>query len=148
MADLRREYELTRVKSEMRSQASLVELETSPTEFGNPRYFSLIIGVNDYKFDDENLIDLDQPIQDAKLLAKTLTSKYEFDPEHQIFIENPNRSDIINAFEALSASLTEKDNLLIFYAGHGVWDENWKSVIGFPPTPIPKARQTGSPTAP
>jgi hypothetical protein len=113
----------------MRSQSVVEEIEQNKAEFGNPKYFSLVIGVNDYKFNDEGLIDLDQPIDDAKDLAETLISHYNFDPEHQIIIENPKRSDIINAFEAMSASISEKDNLLIFYAGHGVWDEKLK--IGY-----------------
>lgn len=46
-----------------------------------------------------------------------------------ILLKDPNRSRIINALEAISASITPKDNLLVFYAGHGIWDE--KLEIGY-----------------
>lgn len=46
-----------------------------------------------------------------------------------ILISDSSRADIINSLEALSATITKRDNLLIFYAGHGVWDE--KLQIGY-----------------
>jgi TolB-like protein len=39
---------------------------------------------------------------------------------------NPTRADIIDAIEEKRKTLSIDDNLLIFYAGHGYWDENLK----------------------
>ncbi len=85
------------------------------------RYYGLIIGVNDY--DDQDIPDLDNPIKDADALYRTLTGKYTFDPENIFMLKNPGRTDIIRELDQLRAKITPNDNLLIFYAGHGYWDE-------------------------
>ncbi|MFO7672065.1 MAG: caspase family protein [Bacteroidales bacterium] len=38
-------------------------------------------------------------------------------------MENPTYTDILRAFDKLSRVVTNQDNLLIFYAGHGFYDE-------------------------
>lgn len=89
-------------------------------ELGKRKYYALIIGVNDYQ--DEGIQDLDNPITDAEQLAGVLTYHYSFDQENVTVLENPRREDIIKALDQLSGVVTEKDNLLIFYAGHGIWN--------------------------
>jgi hypothetical protein len=91
------------------------------------RYHALIIGINDYV--DEKIPDLDYPLADADTLRKILVSQYSFSEDHIIFLRNPVRTEIIIAMDSLSRTVTSKDNLLIFYAGHGNWDE--KSGIGY-----------------
>lgn len=91
------------------------------TELGKRKYFALIIGINDYQ--DENIQNLDNPINDAEQLAGVLTYHYSFDQENVNVLENPRREDIIKALDELTNKVTEKDNLLIFYAGHGIWNE-------------------------
>jgi hypothetical protein len=90
-------------------------------------YHALIIGVEDYR--DEELTDLDYPLADAESLYRTLVDKYTFGDDQITFLKNPERTDIIIALDELSRSVTEHDNLLIFYAGHGYWDE--KTGIGY-----------------
>ncbi|MGK7392003.1 MAG: caspase family protein [Candidatus Cyclobacteriaceae bacterium M2_1C_046] len=127
MAEMRREYELAQLKKKM--SARTVENEPEEKDEHQRTYYALLLGVNDYKNNDENLEDLDKPLKDAESLFSTLTNEYAFDADKTIKIENPTRADIINALEAISATISEKDNLLIFYAGHGVWDE--KLNIGY-----------------
>lgn len=91
------------------------------------RYHALIIGINDYV--DEKIPDLDYPLADADTLYKILINKYSFSEDHIIFLRNPVRTDIIIAMDSLSRTVTTNDNLLVFYAGHGNWDE--KSGIGY-----------------
>jgi hypothetical protein len=91
------------------------------------RYFALIIGINEY--DDPQINDLDKPIEDATALHQVLKEKYTFNPDQIIFLKNPKRSEMIVALERLGRSLTADDNLLIFYAGHGHWDE--KGNVGY-----------------
>ena len=91
----------------------------------NPRdgkYIALIIAVSQY--DDPRLPDLDQPEQDAQALIDILVSDYTFNSEDIIFLKNPKRADIITALDNLEKTVTPEDNLLIFYAGHGYWDES------------------------
>ena len=85
------------------------------------KFYALIIGNNVY--DDPNLMDLDKPIEDASSLYDILVRTYTFDKENVIFLKNATRRDIILQCDYLSNTLTSKDNLLIFYAGHGYWDE-------------------------
>ena len=83
--------------------------------------FALIIGVDDYV--DESINDLNYPTSDAQKLARVLTSMYNFDRNNVTVLENPTYSDVILGFDGLTNTVTERDNLLIFYAGHGIWDE-------------------------
>jgi len=91
------------------------------------KYYALIIGVDDYK--DEKITDLDFPIADADSLFHVLVDRYTFGEDDIRFMKNPSRTEIIIAMDELSKLVTERDNLLIFYAGHGHWDE--KAGIGY-----------------
>ncbi len=83
-------------------------------------YYGLIIGINNYK--DENILDLDNPVKDAEKLRQTLIDHYNFNEENISFLRNATREVIIRNLDALSNEIGPEDNLLIFYAGHGVWD--------------------------
>ena len=91
------------------------------------KYFALIIAVNEYP--DEKINDLNEPVNDATKLGQTLIQDYEFAEENVYFLKNPTRGKIIDAFDYLNKKLTDKDNLLIFYAGHGHWD--FETELGF-----------------
>jgi hypothetical protein len=86
------------------------------------QYFALIVGVQDYE--DEEIPDLKKPIQDADKLRKVLTDFYNFKPENTIFLKNAKKVDLGKELEVLAQKVSKKDNLLIFYAGHGEWDPN------------------------
>ncbi|MFH0989274.1 MAG: caspase family protein [bacterium] len=94
------------------------------------QYYGLIIAIQDYQSSEMN--DLEYPIQDAQKLIKTLTTSYKFEPNNITFLKNPKRTDIIEAFDQLAKKLTENDNLLIFYGGHGYWDEKLKQGYWLP----------------
>lgn len=86
----------------------------SRVEFG--RYHALVIGNQAYK----QLPRLDTAIEDAKAVADVLTNKYGF---KVTLLQNATRYEILSALNKLRAQLTEKDNLLIYYAGHGEIDK-------------------------
>jgi len=92
--------------------------------FGN--YHALLIAVQDYTSSSAHR--LNYPISDAKKIQAVLTSDYTFDEKNIIFLENPDRKTILNTLYSLR-KLTEKDNLFVFYAGHGYWDK--KSEQGY-----------------
>jgi hypothetical protein len=91
------------------------------------RYYGLIIGID--KYEDRNLPDLDNPIADAGKLYNTLVSKYTFDEADITLLKNAKRNEIVYALDDLAGRVTSEDNVLIFYAGHGTWDE--KSNVGY-----------------
>lgn len=94
------------------------------------KYYALIIGVQDY--DDPGIVDLDQPAADAALLYQTLIRGYTFDPGNITLLKNPTRNAVFESLEEFAKKVTAQDNLLIFYAGHGYWDEGRKQGYWFP----------------
>ena len=91
------------------------------TGFGE--YYALLIGVSDYG--DGAITDLaGLPTKDAKDLGNVLINKYNFKKENVVILNNsPKENDIIKEFNKLKKKVTDKDNVLVFYAGHGVYDE-------------------------
>jgi len=81
--------------------------------FGN--YYALIIGNNDYR----NLPVLESAAFDAQETARVLRSKYGF---KTTLLIDATRYDILSALNELRGKLSETDNLLIYYAGHGELD--------------------------
>ncbi len=90
-------------------------------ELGKRKYYALIIGIDQYA--DEGIQDLDNPVNDAQEISRVLKTHYTFEPENIQLLSNPTRTDIIESFDLLSEKITERDNFLVFYAGHGIWDE-------------------------
>lgn len=85
------------------------------------KYYALLIGVSVYP--DPEIMNLDQPVSDAEKLYNTLTTNYTFEKENVTFLKSPTREEIISELDRLNKVITENDNLLVFYAGHGYWDE-------------------------
>ncbi|KKL56462.1 hypothetical protein LCGC14_2245180, partial [marine sediment metagenome] len=88
---------------------------------GEGNYYALIIGVDEYIH--PSIKNLENPIIDATALRDILISEYTFQDENVSLLKNAKRGDIILALDYLANKLTPDDNLLIFYAGHGWWDE-------------------------
>lgn len=103
------------------------EVEVIPAEPAGPvvnvvgKYYALIIGNNIYE--DPAISSLENAISDATKLYDVLTTDYAFEKENVIFLKNATQEQIIEAFDNLSNKITPNDNLLVFYAGHGKWDE-------------------------
>jgi hypothetical protein len=85
------------------------------------KYYALIIGNNVYQ--DQDIPSLDGPIKDATKLYNVLTTKYTFEKSNVTFLKNASYEQMIQAFDDLSNKITNNDNLLVFYAGHGWWNE-------------------------
>lgn len=85
------------------------------------KYYALIVGINEYL--DPEISALDRPIEDAEDLYSELTTNYIFDKENVTLLRDASYVELIDAFDGLSRKITANDNLLIFYAGHGWWDE-------------------------
>lgn len=94
------------------------------------KYYALIIGIDEYA--DGKITDLDNPSLDAKAMYDVLTTGYTFSPDLTTMLLNPSRDEIIDAFDELSTKINETDQLLIFYAGHGIWDSKMKQGYWLP----------------
>jgi uncharacterized caspase-like protein len=94
------------------------EINTSPplSPLGDVgAYYALVIGNNDY----QHLPKLGTAVNDAKAIAAVLTRKYRFKTTTLL---NASRYQILSALSELRGKLTEKDNLFVYYAGHGELD--------------------------
>lgn len=84
-------------------------------------YYALLIGIDNYLQKDMNL---KFPIRDINNLKDVLVSEYLFDENNIITLADPKRIQVFEVFNTLRKKLTNNDNLLIFYAGHGWWDND------------------------
>jgi hypothetical protein len=83
--------------------------------YGN--YHALIIGINNYRSIDK----LKSAVNDATVIASMLREKYGYKVEMLI---DCTRNEIIEALVDFRKKLTNKDNLLIYYSGHGILDKD------------------------
>jgi hypothetical protein len=92
---------------------------TSNNSRGNN--YILLIGINNYA----SWNTLHNAVKDCRDIAETLTNYYQFDTDRVIslFNENATRENILETLETLQEMITADDNLLIYYAGHGYYDE-------------------------
>ncbi len=79
-------------------------------------YHALVIGNNKYR----HLPDLKTAVADARRVSDILEELYGFEVSR---LENANRKQILRLVSDLRKKISEKDNLLIYYAGHGHLDE-------------------------
>lgn len=120
---------LTENRSVDGSQLAGMKLITEEDEIGqvmvdrlsSTDYYAMVICAEEYVH--EGVMRLDNPISDGRRLIRELQTDYTFKPENTIFLQNPTRTEIIEGFDHLTGRVTGQDQLLIFYAGHGIWDE-------------------------
>jgi len=83
-------------------------------DYGN--YHALVIGNDQYK----HLNPLSNAVNDAKDVATLLKSKYQFNVN---VLTNATRDEIVSALSKLRNTVSASDNILVYYAGHGIRDE-------------------------
>ena len=76
------------------------------------KFYALVIGNQNY----DKIENLDTPINDINAIAQILESQYDFQVQKVI---NADDVGVMEAINNINSQLTENDNLLIFYAGHG-----------------------------
>ena len=79
-------------------------------------YHALVIGNDNYRM----LPSLHTAVGDARAVADTLRNVYGFDVT---LLVDATRADILGALTKLRKSLGDSDNLVIYYAGHGAYDQ-------------------------
>jgi hypothetical protein len=123
--------ELAFVKTETKEQTAkyrgggdpLMGLNVSYSEddlsVGN--YYALIIGVDKYQ---GSWQPLQNAVSDARALKQVLSEKYTFGNVTSLFNEEATRENIIGELEKLVNSVSQSDNVLIYYSGHGEYNES------------------------
>ncbi|UCD27444.1 MAG: ankyrin repeat domain-containing protein [Planctomycetota bacterium] len=101
-------------KSKLASKPSDTGADISRIDFGN--YHALVIGNNNYR----KLPKLLAAKNDARAVAQILRNDYGFRVK---ILLDADRAQILTALGNLRKRLTKKDNLLIYYAGHGWLDK-------------------------
>tara|TARA_R110000751_G_scaffold116604_2_gene216320 strand:- start:82635 stop:84302 length:1668 start_codon:yes stop_codon:yes gene_type:complete len=86
------------------------DIKSGDINFG--KYYALVIANQDY----DKIEKLDTPVNDINVVADLLTNRYGFNVQKII---NANDVAVMEAINNISEQLTEDDNLLIYYAGHG-----------------------------
>ena len=84
----------------------------------NGNYYALVIGIDDYS---PPLPKLATAVGDAKAIAKVLSDNYGFQVK-LLIDQDATRNNILKALAQYRNKLNENDNLLIYYAGHGISD--------------------------
>lgn len=83
-------------------------------------YYALIIGVDNYKGE---WAKLENAVNDAKAIEVLLKTKYKFDHFVTLYNEQATRTQIIKQLEWLMNNVKEKDNVFIYYSGHGEYKQ-------------------------
>lgn len=89
--------------------------KSAPPRLAMGNYHALVIGNSDYRL----LPRLDKATEASAAVAKVLREEYGFNVTQ---LTDASRMDILRALNSLRGRLTDADNLLIYYSGHGKSD--------------------------
>ncbi len=84
--------------------------------------YLLAIGIDAYM----HVGKLSNAVRDAEQVIQTLTQHYAFDPDHvfTLFNEAATEDGIIAIFKEIRPQMQPTDNLLIYFSGHGHYEED------------------------
>lgn len=109
--------------------STTTQIKRNLEEATEDNYFALLIGVESYRDKSMNLL---YPLKDLNKIKNVLISSYIFNEKNVVVLSNPERSKIFETFANLKKEIGNNDNLLIFYAGHGYWDEKMEQGYWIP----------------
>ena len=115
-----KKFTLTGVIAAKKASTELDIPDISPSAV--PKYYAILIAEKDYI--DNSIPDLQNPVNDARELEAILKTQYTFSTNNIDTLYNSSREDIMQAIVQRCNSLTENDNLVIFYAGHGTAEKD------------------------
>lgn len=94
--------------------------------------YLFVVGINQYK--DSKLPQLNNAVRDAKAVRDLLVDKYQFSGDLLVecYDRDATKRGIVSQIKKLVSQLTEKDNLLIYFAGHGEFDETFDTGYWLP----------------
>lgn len=104
--------------------------QSSPASSPRGTNYLLAIAINEY----QHCSKLNNAVRDVEAFIKLLTTRYQIEPKHVTFIKDSqaNKKNIERAFLQLIKTITPQDNLIVYFSGHGRYDEhfggNWVPV--------------------
>ena len=111
---------------------------SDPLSLNDGTYWALVIGINDYVAANR----LATAVKDAEEVAEVLIKKYGFSREHviQLINDRATRTNIEDALYQVGRRAGVADSVIIYYAGHGQYDDDgrlgwWVPVDGEPEHP-------------
>jgi len=101
-----------------KAQDKLRQTSASQNEGHN---YLLVIGINAY----EEWNTLDNAVSDARSVKQELSSRYQFDSPYTkvLYDADATKEKIREAFVELIGKIQSNDNLMIYFAGHGYYDD-------------------------
>ena len=122
--DLKQATSTKKFTIKRKSNSSYADNPTNDDELdiGFGKYYALIIGVSNYQSDEIKDL-LGEPTKDAKKLKQVLTTHYNFKSENVTLLLNAKANDITKEFFKLRRKVTKNDNVLVFFAGHGIFQD-------------------------
>ena len=105
-------------------KANVAASDIVPVTTKEGKNYCLLIGAQNYN--DLSIPSLENPIQDAVRLKLILKKDYDFEEGTIFNLFNPSANDVKRQLLELTTVIQPEDNLLIFYAGHGIWVEKEK----------------------
>ncbi len=81
---------------------------------GKGRRVAILIGAGKYQH--ERIPDLDNPHNDVRAVSELYTGQYGFEPKVLI---DATKAEIVETVKGLAAELTDRDQVVLYYAGHG-----------------------------
>ena len=122
------------------TQGDFVFVPPSLTAYGRQaqlqmmgKFYAVVIAIDAYR----SFPRLQTPVQDGQSLAEVLRSSYGFSVTTLI---NATRVDILNALYQYRKTLGPDDNLVIYFAGHGLSDESSGEAYWLPVDAAPNSR--------
>ena len=113
------------MSQEKQDQKRGVDTGEGPEEGQLPqgRNYLFIVGVDYYN--DKAIPRLQNAVKDAKKVLEILVDKYQFDKENlfTLYDGEATQSAIIGRLKSLAKTAKEDDTLLMYFAGHGEYDE-------------------------
>ena len=97
-----------------RAEPVVLHTTGSGVDFG--KYHALVIGISAYR----HMPKLDTADDDARAISEILRDRYGFEVKTLI---DADRYAILSALDEYRRTLGERDNLVVYYAGHGDFDQ-------------------------
>lgn len=91
------------------------------SSFKKGKNYLLVIGIDKYI----HCKSLNNAVSDAKAIVKVLIERFEFEKENtrQLYNEDATKRNIIKSLEYFVDVITDEDNFIVYYSGHGEFKE-------------------------